>query len=229
MKLISTFAIAIFLFLFSTSAELSNLDQAKYVALPSVASTWREYPSAVFNLRIDGRTVCTAFAVVGSKGEQVLLSAGHCAMNVTDKTALTAFDAKRNINYPIKLLFMRLSWSETLDYAVFGYRDKVPPTALRTTKLIPDLGDPVMVVEGPLGYVPFVTWGFYSGLAGVADDPRNHITGMYWIQLPASPGSSGSPVLDRNGKVWGILVGGNEKLAGMALVVLIPAGIYGLG
>jgi V8-like Glu-specific endopeptidase len=35
-------------------------------------------------------------------------------------------------------------------------------------------------------------------------------------------GTSGSPVFNNEGRVWGIVAGGNDELPGVMLVVLVP-------
>jgi S1-C subfamily serine protease len=142
---------------------------------------------------------------------------------------VAAWDAETRVKYQIHVLTYKSHWPDA-DYAIFGYTsNEVPLISYLTTARIPEVGESISTIEGPLGLSPFTTHGFYSGRARDADDPKSEINGMYWIQLPSAPGSSGSPVFDRDGRVWGILVGGSRDLPGMALVVPIPVGLYGLG
>ncbi len=185
--------------------------------------------NSVFNLVVDKQSICTATAVQGFKGERVLLTAGHCARGLKNDSNVFAYDVNSHARYPVRLLESKFKWSDTVDYAVFGYTTAaIPETSVLTTTTVPNVGDPVTTTEGPLGFMPIFVRGYYAGRVYFADDPHNEVNGMYWIQLPAAPGSSGSPVFDSRGRVWGILVGGSSDLPGLALVVLIPRA-YGLG
>jgi S1-C subfamily serine protease len=75
-------------------------------------------------------------------------------------------------------------------------------------------GEPVVVVGFPLPSLlssqASVTAGIVSRLAGTHDDPR-----QLQITAPVQPGNSGSPLLDGNGAVVGIVV---AKLNGLRIV-----------
>ena len=64
---------------------------------------------------------------------------------------------------------------------------------------LPDVGSRVAVIGSPFGLEGTVSEGIISGHRDAKKDDR-------WLQMtaPVSPGSSGSPVVDGNGKVVGI-------------------------
>ncbi len=182
---------------------------------------------AVFNLAVNNRSICTAFAVQGNRGERVLLTAGHCSQGLNAFSDVVAIDTIIGTRYPVRLMSTYISWAKVSDYSIFRYVDKVPATALIVTREIPSVGDTIFVIEGPLGLIPFSVRGYYSGLARFSDQ-INTMEELLWIQIPCASGASGSPVLNEKGLVWGILVGRMNELAGMSLVVPIPAGQFGL-
>lgn len=184
--------------------------------------------ATVFNLVINGESTCTAFAVEGAKGEKLLLTAGHCAEDLTKTDFVFAFDHASGARFPVQLVEHVNDWFITEDYAIFKYSTgRSPDGPLKTTAEVPNVGDEVSVVAGPLGLVPFLIKGYYAGRVMKADEPHSQVNGMYWIQLPSAPGASGAPVFDKAGRVWGILIGMNIQLPGMTLVVPIPASVCG--
>lgn len=69
------------------------------------------------------------------------------------------------------------------------------------TKVAIGVGDPVFVIGSPRGLEQTLTEGILSG--------KRTINGVEYLQLsaPISPGSSGSPVFNRYGRVVGMVVG----------------------
>lgn len=68
--------------------------------------------------------------------------------------------------------------------------------ALRAAVRRPEPGDPVAVVGSPLGLAGTVTDGIVSG----------YRSGLLQFSAPVSPGNSGGPVVDREGRVIGVAV-----------------------
>lgn len=81
------------------------------------------------------------------------------------------------------------------------------------TKL--NVGDEVFVIGNPLGLEGSLSEGIVSGIRKVGSDTILQIT------APVSPGSSGGPVLDRNGQVVGVATASFQE--GQNLNFAIPA------
>lgn len=184
----------------------------------------RALQSAVFNLKLNDRTICTVFAVESLRKEHYMISAGHCATDLVPSDALVAYSPETGARYSLRLKTYAQSWPN-VDFSIFNYVDdsKFAPVSTHLTKEVPSLGDQVWSFGGPKGIAPILTGALYAGRARRADVPDSEINGMYAISsVMAAPGSSGSPVMDDEGRVWGILVGGNPTIPGFAMVVLVP-------
>lgn len=104
---------------------------------------------------------------------------------------------------------------ETADLAVLAV-----PSLPRTSTLLladdaPEIGDPVFVIGNPLGLEGTVSAGMVSARRTLDD------LELFQLTAPISPGSSGSPVLDRSGQVIGIATGSKE--GGQNLNFAVPA------
>jgi S1-C subfamily serine protease len=103
-----------------------------------------------------------------------------------------------------------------------------PTVALSSA--VPKQGDPVTVIGSPLGLAGSVSTGIVSAIrsdgAVTVADHDEHPGARSWelqISAPVSPGSSGSPVLDNDGKVIGVAVGVyGSALGGQALNFAVP-------
>jgi S1-C subfamily serine protease len=93
----------------------------------------------------------------------------------------------------------------------------------------PKQGDEVVVIGSPRGLAGSVSTGIVSairkeGAVPLGDAKRAHGSGVEsWalqITAPISPGSSGSPVLDAEGRVVGVAVG---QVTGQSLNFAVPA------
>jgi hypothetical protein len=169
---------------------------------------------AVFALKIDGNSVCTAFAVPGP----ALVTAGHCAAEI-EGSKVTAFNTITKVSYDVVLDNFKNKWPD--DYAVFRFVKEVPDSTLKVGKA-PEVGSQIYAKIGPLGIAPFLVTGIYSGVAECSDANSCSISGMMLIESAVGPGASGSPVLNSNGEVFGILVGNHPELKGMAVVSALP-------
>lgn len=176
--------------------------------------------SSVYSFVLNGETICTGFVVKGT--EPVLMTAGHCARDLEETDRVYAFNSETSVRYPLKFQRAVEKWPLE-DFAIFTFPGDKPEGGLTTTRTIPEVGDAVWSVEGPLAIAPVLVAGTYAGRLRRADNPKDEVNGMYCLALPATQGSSGSPVLDSQGRVWGILVGGNGSLDGFCFVVLITA------
>jgi putative serine protease PepD len=103
------------------------------------------------------------------------------------------------------------------DLAVIAVNTALPVLSIATAK--PAVGDTVMAFGSPLGLEGTVSAGIVSAL--------RHEDGHDYLQFtaPISPGNSGGPVVDSDGRVVGIaemkIVGNNAD----ALAFAIPAGV----
>ena len=96
--------------------------------------------------------------------------------------------------------------------------EKIIPAHIRETAL--ELGEPVAAVGSPLGYQQSLTAGIVSAL----DRPYGATTPYGFIQHDAAlnPGSSGGPLVDKNGEVVGMNVAiadGARRNVGVSLAV----------
>lgn len=91
----------------------------------------------------------------------------------------------------------------------------VTPITLGVNPIVPPVGDRVYVVGSPLGLEGSFSEGIVSGIREIA--------GVRLIQFtaPISPGSSGGPLLDSNGKVIGVATATYTK--GQNLNLAIPS------
>ncbi len=78
-------------------------------------------------------------------------------------------------------------------------------------------GEGVFVVGNPKGLEGTLSVGIISNLHPLGDNKRLQMT------APISPGSSGGPVLNRNGEVIGVAVGSNQALGAQNLNFAIPS------
>ena len=105
----------------------------------------------------------------------------------------------------------------TDDLAVVHVRERLVPLAVTATR--PRLGEAVMVVGSPLGLGGTVSIGLVSGFRS--------IEGSDWVQFsaPISPGNSGGPVVDGQGRVIGVAsgkyVGDGVEALGFAIPIAV--------
>lgn len=211
------FLLAIFILVVPAPQPRASAWATSTASVPKVIQDARP---AVFNLQINNESICTAFAVNTPIGKE-LVSAGHCAEGIKPTDVVVAFHYHTNHKYKVVLKSKGYHWPDQ-DYSVWTFLGTQPPVGLNTTHELPVLGDDVYAVIGTRGMVPFLTNGIYAGIFQYSDheDEKN---GMHIITAPgASNGASGSPVFDSQGRVWGILVGGNPYYPGISLIVPLP-------
>jgi serine protease Do len=95
-----------------------------------------------------------------------------------------------------------LRYSEHEDFAVFSLQNDPQPTAL-LTNLQPRLDQPVLAIGNALGEGVVIRDGLFTSETPEAQDGR-----WKWIRFSAaaSPGNSGGPLCDADGRVIGIVV-----------------------
>lgn len=90
------------------------------------------------------------------------------------------------------------SYSEELDIAILEV-GAVNSTFLQLNTLTPEIGENILAIGNPKGLEGTISTGIVSGIRELSE-----IYHLIQITSPISPGSSGGPVLDTNGKVIGI-------------------------
>jgi len=105
---------------------------------------------------------------------------------------------------------------------------QAPPHTLQPLALAaapPLVGQPIVVVGNPLGLSSTLSEGIVAAFreGGLDDEEDEWLKGVPVLQIsaPISPGSSGSPVLDLEGKVVGVAVG--TRIHGQNLNFAVPA------
>lgn len=194
----------------------------------------RDAQKAVFNLWMNDmgqmRIICTGTAVNTPEGI-VFLSAGHC---VADNPR-AGFWVSQNTN-PDIMVRVNLKWWEFQgidrwkegDYAVFEFPGGYKPAAtVAVCTNTPKPGDAVYTWTGPLGMLPILRVGTYSGEIHFPDSPEDEeaIGGMLFAEISGAGGSSGSSMLMvENGKActWGIWVGAFNPRPDGAIVSRLP-------
>ncbi len=93
------------------------------------------------------------------------------------------------------------------------------------------VGDEAVVVGHPLGYVGSLTAGVISGLDRSIPRPGgSRLEGLIQFDAAVNPGSSGGPLLDRAGRVVGIvtaLANGNDRNEFIGIGFAVPIGTAG--
>lgn len=106
--------------------------------------------------------------------------------------------------YPIEKNKPAMTCSSEHDLALVKFAAHgVPFLRPRNTGPIPAEGDKVIVIGNPSGLTGTVSEGIISAFRENGS--------VIQINAPISPGSSGSPVLDGNGKVIGVATSQNQK------------------
>jgi S1-C subfamily serine protease len=106
------------------------------------------------------------------------------------------------------------------DIAVVGVETGDLPAIEWATDGAPGIGAPVFALSNPGGRGLRVTLGFITGVERSFRGPRGrHITGSIEHDAPLLPGSSGGPVVSREGRLLGL----NTHRLGEGFYLAIPA------
>lgn len=207
------------LLIIPTSSPVENFQRVSF-ASPAPIEV-RRAQAAVYRLKVAGRSFCTGFAVDTGR-QKLLVSAGHCAESIKVGLPITAQNSITGKNSTIKLVKAEDHWPDK-DSSIWNFLGGDPGYGLKVTDQIPQAGDEIYGIFGPKTLAPFIASGLYSGTAQNTDNPTDEINGMHLITIHGvADGASGSPVFDSQGRVWGVLVGGNSFIPGTALVVRVP-------
>jgi hypothetical protein len=150
------------------------------------------------------RSVGTAFAI----GKNRFVTAGHVLVTGAGSQfgAPALRDASGNV-FPIETV---IKYSSGEDYAVFSVRG-APAVVPLATRRRPPLNEPVFAVGNAFGEGVVIRDGLYT-----SDTPEELDGRWKWLRFSAaaSPGNSGGPLVDRNGRVLGVVLrkSANENL-----------------
>ncbi|MDM7831987.1 S1 family peptidase [Cellulomonas edaphi] len=138
----------------------------------------------------DGLATGSGFAV----DAHTLVTARHVVDDATS-VQLSTYDGHDALATSVRV-------AAAADLAVVRTRDALPAASALAAD-DPEVGDDVTVVGYPLGRALDVTTGHVTA---VLDDPLDENTGVVMIaDATVEPGSSGSPVLDDEGHVAGVV------------------------
>lgn len=202
------------------------------LALAGAPATVVEAQGAIYNLWVtkEGalQVICSGTIIQTAKGSR-FLSAGHCVEDATDARYYISQATDPAYLVRVSLEDWYHIWP-TSDYAVFTLPKDFQGKALSLCKKAASIGEDVWSWTGPLGILPILRSGMYSGPLHLPDSPEDEseVGGMSFIQINGDGGSSGSGLLrleDSKACVWAIWVGGfttNVKLDGALGVPLPP-------
>ena len=178
------------------------------------------FNNSVFVLQVDGNSICTSFEVEDSAHQKRLISAGHCATDITPTSTVVAYNTITG-SYPVHLLAYKNHWPE--DYSVYEFTKSAPDSPLTIKNSLPEVGDEIWALIGPIGMNPFYVTGYFTGVVSCSQGEGScQADKMYLVESPVGPGASGSPVMDERGRVFGIMVGSHPELSNMAAVSPLP-------
>jgi putative serine protease PepD len=170
------------------SSQLSGLKQAQF----DVAGVARQVQPSVVTITTP-RALGSGFVVQSSDGTSNIVTNFHVVADVWSAGGRTVTVDLRNGS----VLGTIARVSEDNDLALVTVASTLP--VLGTSAGNPSVGDPVLVAGSPRGLEGSVTSGIVSALRSFGNAP------YVQISAPTSPGNSGGPVVDRSGKVLGVV------------------------
>ena len=192
--------------------QISKIDAATFeVVIPKAVDDPLTYekPLPLQLLPYQERTdkyfsVGTAFAL----GNNRYVTAGHVLLLAVGD--LTGPPALRDANGHVYAIDKIEKFSLQQDFVVFSLKDQ-PGSAALDTNTKPALNSVVYAVGNALGTGVVIRDGLYT-----SDTPEEENGRWKWMRFSAaaSPGNSGGPLLDQNGKVIGVVLmkSANENL-----------------
>jgi S1-C subfamily serine protease len=158
------------------------------------------------------RSIGTAFAI----GPDRFVSAAHVFdAGVGSQYGPLALRDAAGRTYPVDQI---LKFSNARDFVVFSVRD-APTVVPLEARVHPTLNQPVFAVGNAFGEGVVIRDGLYT-----SDSPEEMDGRWQWLRFSAaaSPGNSGGPLVDRDGKVIGIVL---RKSPNENLNFALPIGI----
>ena len=154
----------------------------------------RKTENSVQALQYQDQTFCTVFSI--NEAEGLWASAAHCAESAITKESTI-------LGKPAYVIFMGYP---SADIAVFQSEARVP--AMKLSEASPKVGDDVVIVGYPYG----ITRTRTKGTVGARQVAFIHPTTAYAmlsdiLDITVAGGNSGSPVLNKDGEVVGLLWG----------------------
>lgn len=162
----------------------------------------RTSPAVVLIAAPDGKAVDLGSGVI-TNSQGLIVTNNHVVAN-SQRVAVKLADGSI---YPGVVI----SRSPKDDLALIQIRPNKPLPSLRVQTVLPNIGQRVYVVGNPLGYER----SFSDGIVSRIDEK-----GIIQYTAATSPGSSGSPLLDENGNVVGIV---RSIVPGTSLNFAIPS------
>lgn len=184
--------------------------EAEVREVPDPSQTARRAARSVFTVRM-GPATGSGFAVRKKGGRTLIVTNYHVIADGFVRGLREVEVTRDDLTYAGTVTDV----SEDDDLAVIAVEKKLPTISLLQQR--PRIGEPVLVLGSPHGLGGTVTSGIVSAFRSSE--------GLDYLQFsaPISPGSSGGPVLDANGRVLGVTVGKNVSDNAEGLAFAIPA------
>lgn len=211
---------------------------ALLLALAGAPREVREARGAVYNLWVlDGgvmAVICTGTAIQTEEGP-AFLTAGHCVADAPNARYYISQAVDPDVLVRVRLRWWEFegieAWKEG-DWAVFTLPDGWKGPTLPVCRGVPEPGEDVWAWTGPLGMLPILRAGMYSGELHFPDSPEDEeaVGGMPFVDIEGAGGSSGSGMLRlEDGKpcVWGVWVGAFTRKPDGAIVSPLPPVLRG--
>jgi S1-C subfamily serine protease len=232
--------LALFLFNFLFPNNQMTEGEVRNVVDSMLASATPRIPYAV-QVYDDVKYSVVVIEVEGSDGDSLgtgviidelgsIITSNHVIADATNISIAFADGSRSNA--------FILSTTPEIDIAVlraFNTPDVIYPATLGNPGAM-HIGDDVYVIGHPFGLAGSLSTGVISGFDRIFQPPGGaaSLEGLIQFDAAANPGSSGGPLLDRNGLVIGIVTGiispkDGSLFAGVGFAVPITIAVSGAG
>lgn len=190
----------------SAESDLAGVKGRLAAQLDSVASAAKVLPAVVTIETPDG--IGSGFAVSSRNGATRIVTAFHVVAAVWRGGARGV--RVKGPSGPLDGTITNAG--EDDDLALVSVSATLPVLAISVAK--PDEGEPVLVAGSPKGLDGTVT-------SGIVSSTNRMVGGKAFVQFSAAvnPGHSGGPLVNRSGKVVGVVTLGSTTSEGLALAV----------